>query len=226
MWLARFRRYTVLMDTALLNKRIAQWEKMTSDDPENAMGWFSLGGAYKEAGREQEAAQALRKAIELDENLSRAYQLLAQVLIACGAEEPALEALRKGYPVAARRGDTMPLRAMESLFKKLGAEPPKVETAAPPPAAEISGETVLDRRTGQPGPRLPHPPMRGPVGQFIQDHYSAATWREWIGQGTKVINELRLDFSRLDHQDVYDVHMMEWLGFTRQEAEEYAKTRA
>ena len=211
------------MDTELLNRRIAQWEKMTGDDPDNAMGWFSLGSAYKEAGREQEAARALRKAIELDANLSRAYQLLAQVLIACGADGPALEVLQKGYPVAAQRGDTMPLRAMESLFKKLGQEPPKIETPPDAPAAEFGGETVLDRRTGQPGPRLPQPPMRGPLGQYIQDHYSATTWKQWIGQGTKVINELRLDFSRLDHQDTYDLHMMEWLGFTREEAEEYAR---
>src|SRR5688500_750596 len=107
------------MDTESLNKRIAQWEKMTSDEPGNAMGWFSLGSAYKEADREQDAARALRKALELDANLSRAYQLLAQVLIACGADGPALEVLEKGYPVAAKRGDTMPMRAMESLFKKL-----------------------------------------------------------------------------------------------------------
>lgn len=213
------------MDTELLNRRIAQWEKMTSDDPNNAMGWFSLGSAYKEAGREQEAARSLRKALELDENLSRAYQLLAQVLIACGADEPAHEVLQKGYPVAAKRGDTMPLRAMESLFKKLGKTPPPTEQPAkPPPGADtLSGETVLDKRTGQPGPRLAKPPMRGALGRFIQDHYSAPTWQAWIGQGTKVINELRLDFSRLDHQDTYDLHMMEWLGFTREEAEEYER---
>jgi Fe-S cluster biosynthesis and repair protein YggX len=211
------------MDTELLNRRISQWEKMTSDDPDNAMGWFSLGSAYKEAGREQDAARCLRKAIELDENLSRAYQLLAQVLISCGADGPALEVLCKGYPVAASRGDTMPLRAMESLFKKLGHEPPKVEMPAGPTAEPPTGDTVVDRRTGQSGPRLPNPPMRGPLGRYIQDHYSATTWRQWISQGTKVINELRLDFSRLDHQDIYDLHMMEWLGFTREEAEEYAR---
>ena len=212
------------MDTELLHRRIAQWEKMTSDDPGNAMGWFSLGTAYREAGREQEAARSLRKAIELDENLSRAYQLLAQVLISCGADEPAYEVLQKGYPIAAKRGDTMPLRAMESLFKKLGKTPPVIERPQPPQAT-ATGEVVVDRRTGQPGPRLAKPPMRGPLGLYIQDHYSSTTWQEWIRQGTKVINELRLDFSRLDHQDTYDLHMMEWLGFTREEAEEYARQR-
>lgn len=208
------------MDINILNQRIAQWEKMTQDDPDNAMGWFSLGSAYREAGKEQEAARALRKAIELDENLSRAYQLLAQVLISVGAEEPAAEVLAKGYPVAAKRGDTMPMRAMESLLKKLNKPIPEIEGAAKPQVAVGEG-MVLDRRTGQPGPRLPDVPFKGPVGRFIYDHYSAPTWQQWIGQGTKVINELRLDFSNLEHQNVYDQQMMEWLGFTQQEAEAY-----
>jgi Fe-S cluster biosynthesis and repair protein YggX len=32
--------------------------------------------------------------------------------------------------------------------------------------------------------------------------------------GTKVINELRLDFSNQEHQVVYEQHMMEWLGIS------------
>ena len=40
----------------------------------------------------------------------------------------------------------------------------------------------------------------------------AALWQEWIDQGTKVINELRLDFSRDEDQDAFDMHMCEFLG--------------
>lgn len=212
------------MDNQLLEERIAQWEKMANDDPENAMGWFSLGNAYKEAGRNEEAARSLRKAIELDEALSRAYQLLGQILIKQDAQDEAQAILQKGYTVAAERGDVMPQRAMESLLEKIGAEVPEVETGGGPEIAVGEGE-VLDRRTGEPGPRLPEPPMRGPIGQFIYDHYSANTWQEWIAQGTKVINELKLDFSRIDHQNIYEQHMLEWLGFTPVEAEEYAKQK-
>jgi Fe-S cluster biosynthesis and repair protein YggX len=50
------------------------------------------------------------------------------------------------------------------------------------------------------------------VGKWIQENISAETWRAWIGQGTKVINELRLDLSREQDQDVYDTHMREYLG--------------
>lgn len=207
----------------MLNQRIAQWQKMTSDDPDNAMGWFSLGNAYKEAQRPEEAARALRKAIELDDGLSRAYQLLGGLLIQSGADDQAADVLTKGYTIAAKRGDVMPQRAMGSLLEKIKRPVPKIETGPAVAEVELGDDAVLDRRTGQPGARLPDPPMRGPLGRFIYDHYSAPTWRQWIAQGTKVINELRLDFSNIDHQRTYDLHMMEWLGFTQEEADAYAR---
>jgi len=213
------------MDQAALNKRIEQWEKMAHEDADNAMGWFSLGNAYKEAERDEEAARALRKAIELDPASSRAYQILGQVLIRQNAAPQATEVLTKGYTVAAEHGDVMPQRAMESLLEKIGAPVPEVATKAPTPVP-VGGDEIMDRRTGKPGTKIPAPPFRGAIGQFIADHYSAETWNEWIAQGTKVINELRLDFSRLDHQKMYDQYMMEWLGFTEAEANEAVESNA
>ncbi len=64
--------------------------------------------------------------------------------------------------------------------------------------------------------------MRGALGKFIYEHYSQETWREWIAMGTKVINELHLDFSNVEHQKVYEQHMMEWLGISAEEIEQYA----
>lgn len=204
-----------------LQQRITQWENMTQADPENAMGWFSLGNAYKEAEQDETAARALRKAIELDPGLSRAYQLLGQVLIRSGAEEQAAEILSTGYTTAAERGDAMPMRAMGSLLEKLGKPVPDTGPAAAEPQ-NVGEGMVLDRRTGQPGPRLAEPPLKGPLGRFIAEHFSAPTWQAWIGQGTKVINELRLDFSNPANRQTYDIHMMEWLGFTQEEVESYA----
>ena len=65
-------------------------------------------------------------------------------------------------------------------------------------------------------------PFRGPVGAWILENISAETWKAWIGQGTKVINELRLDFSRDRDQDVYEQHMHEYLGL---DADLLARTR-
>ena len=65
--------------------------------------------------------------------------------------------------------------------------------------------------------------MRGPLGKFIFEHYSQETWREWIKQGTKVINELRLDLSNPQHAKMYDQQMMEWLGISEDEVSAAAK---
>ena len=54
--------------------------------------------------------------------------------------------------------------------------------------------------------------MRGPIGKWIYENIAAETWQAWIGQGTKVINELRLDFSRQEDQDAYEREMCEYLG--------------
>ncbi len=205
-------------------QRIAQWEQMAREAPDD-MAFFSLGNAYKEADRLEDAAGAFAKAIELNPGMSRAYQVAGQCLIQLDRLDEAAELLEKGYVVAAERGDVMPQKAIGSLLEgKLGRELPEVKDAAALKAeVEADGNTILDRRTGKPQSRLPDPPMRGPTGRFIYDHFGADTWREWIGQGTKVINELRLDFSDPQHQATYEQYMLEWLQVTPEEIEEYAK---
>ncbi len=203
-----------------IDERIAQWEKMTQEAPDD-MSWFSLGTAYKDAKRYTDADVALAKAIELNPGMSRAYQLRGQVLIELGREDEAAQLLEKGYGIAAQRGDVMPQKAMGSLLEKLGRPVPEIEGSAPISAPEPTANTVLDRRTGQLGTRMTDPPMRGPLGQYIYDNYSLETWRQWIGQGTKVINELRLDFSNEQHQEVYDQQMKEWLGISDEEVRAY-----
>ena len=204
-----------------IEQRIEQWETMAREAPDD-MAFFSLGSAYREAGRYEEAEQALSKALEYNPGMSRAYQLRGQVLLKLERNEEAAEHLKEGYKVAAERGDVMPQKAIGSLLQKLGIEPPDVADAEErKQEVEQSGDQVLDRRTGQPQPRLDDPPMRGPLGRFIYDHFGQDTWREWIAQGTKVINELRLDFSNPQHQQLYDQHMMEWLQITQEEVDAY-----
>ncbi|MFW6058866.1 MAG: Fe(2+)-trafficking protein [Phycisphaeraceae bacterium] len=207
---------------ATLEQRIEQWERMAREVPDD-MAFFSLGNAYKDAERYEDAAQAFARAIEMNEGMSRAYQLRGQVLIKLEREDEAADVLTQGYTIAAERGDVMPQKAIGSLLQKIGRPVPEIAQSAEQRKAEVEagGETVLDRRTGQPQPRLEDPPMRGPVGRFIYDHFGQETWRAWIAQGTKVINELRLDFSNPQHQEIYEEHMLEWLQVTREEIEAY-----
>ncbi|WP_428389322.1 Fe(2+)-trafficking protein [Mucisphaera sp.] len=209
-----------------LDERIAQWERMAAEAPDD-MAFLSLGNAYKEAERWADAAGAFQKAIDLNSGMSRAYQQLGHVQIKLDQKDEAKTTLTKGYKISAERGDVMPQRAMGSLLEQIGAEIPDVKDAGAKKAeVEASGKMVLDRRTGQGQPRLADPPMRGPIGRFIYDHFGQVTWNEWIGQGTKVINELRLDFGNVAHQDLYEQHMLEWLQVSREEIEAYDKEKA
>jgi Fe-S cluster biosynthesis and repair protein YggX len=211
------------MSNVNVQQRISQWEQMAREAPDD-MAFFSLGSAYKDAERLEEAAEAFSKALELNPKMSRAYQLYGQVLIQLGRQEQAAEVLTSGYTVAAERGDVMPQKAMGSLLEKLGLPVPTVAGAGAAAAPlEAGADTVMDRHSGTLQQRLDGPPMRGPMGRFIYDHFGQETWRQWIGMGTKVINELRLDFSNEQHQATYEQHMLEWLGVTAEEIQQYAE---
>src|SRR5437868_13045967 len=77
--------YPTAMET---NDRIAQWEKMTREAPDD-MAWFSLGNAYKDAGRLADADNALGEALKANATMSRAYQLRGQVLMQLGKNDEA-----------------------------------------------------------------------------------------------------------------------------------------
>ena len=193
--------------------RIANFERMAQADPTNEMAHFSLGNALLQAGRHAEAAQSLERCLAIAPEMSKAWQLCGQAQIGAGWADKAAATLARGYEVAARKGDRMPQQAIGELLKSIGREPPRIEKPVDEAAEALraSGAFVC-QRTGRPGTRMDHPPFKGPIGAWIQQNISAETWKAWIGQGTKVINELRLDFSRDRDQEVYDQHMHEFLG--------------
>ena len=194
--------------------RISQFEKMAREDPTNDMAHFSLGNAYLQTGRAAEAAKAFENCVAINPAMSKAYQLAGQSMIEAGWADKAVAILNKGYEVAGSRGDRMPQQAIADLLRSVGREPPQIKVDAASASTE-TGQFVC-RRTGKPGTQMTEPPFRGPLGKWIQQNISADTWRLWIGQGTKVINELRLDFSRDQDQDVYDQHMREYLGIDQE----------
>ncbi len=185
---------------------------MVHADPTNDMAHFSLAGAYGLAGRHVESAESYRRCIQLNPLMSKAYQLAGQAYVAAGRASEAGEILSEGYKVAAGRGDRMPMQAMGELLTKLGRTVPEVRSAAKAAPSPAGAGDFVCQRTGRPGTKMPRPPFKGPVGQWIFDHISRETFEDWIRQGTKVINELRLDLSRESDEKVYDQHMREYLG--------------
>lgn len=200
-------------DDARLEQRIAQFENMTAADPENEMAHFSLGNAYLQAGRAAEAAKSFSRVTELNPDMSKAYQLAGEAMIEAGLEDASVAMLEAGWKIAATRGDLLVRDGIAERLVSIGREAPTLSEAESAEADEIAASgSFICRRTGRAGTQLESQPFKGPVGAWIQENISAETWRDWIGQGTKVINELRLDFSRDEDQETYDRHMREFLG--------------
>ena len=189
--------------------RIEQFRKMANDDPNNELGHFSLGKALLEAGQFQEAAQSFQRVLALNANIGKAFQLLADAQIKLNQRDHAIDTLQRGIQTSHNRGDLMPRNEMSNMLKTLGVDPPTFESATTTPIGE--GE-IQCKRCSKTKPKMANPPFRNEQGRLIQEAICADCWREWIGMGTKVINELRLPLNDPQAQKIYDKHMMEFLN--------------
>jgi len=193
-----------------IHTRIDQFKKMATDDPNNELGHFSLGRAYLEAGIYDNAASSFERVIEINPNMSRAYQLLASALLRQNNKDAAIARLTQGLKIAHERGDMMARNDMVKMLQESGAIVPELKKAESD--RPVGQGEVLCNRCGRIGPRLPEPPFSNALGKEIQEKTCAPCWREWIGMGTKVINEMRLPLSDPQAQKIFDQHMIEFLN--------------
>lgn len=191
-----------------LEERIARFETLIADEPDNDMAHFTLAGAYAQAGRLEDAARAYLTCTEVNPDMSKAYQLAGRTLIDAGDTGKAVEVLTKGHAAALSRGDLMPAKAMAEMLESLGEPVPEKKDASAGPA------DMTCSVTGKPGTRMARAPFRGDLGAWVIEHVTKQTFDEWLGLGTKIINELRLDLSRDEHEHVYDYAMRKYLGLS------------
>jgi Fe-S cluster biosynthesis and repair protein YggX len=191
--------------------RIEQFRKMAEADPKNELGHFSLGRAYLDAGMNEQAVESFQKVISLNPNIGKVYQLLAGALLKLNKREEAITQLNRGIVVAIARGDQMPKNEMVKMLQELGAPVPEAAVKAAPAAAVGDGQ-VLCNRCGKVKGKMPYQPFSNAQGKEIFEKICADCWREWIGMGTKVINELRLPLSDPQAQKIFDQHMREFLN--------------
>ena len=180
-----------------LQDRIARFENMATADPSNDMAHFSLGSAYFDADRFADSVASFEECIKLNPDMTRAMELCGTALIKLGKTKEAKIHLLKGYEQAASRGERRVQDAIAQILKEASIEIPAVE------------KNSSNAPTGTP---LEEPPLPGAIGKWIFEHVDSDTWNAWIGQGTKVINELRLDFSKKEDQSTYESYMIEFLG--------------
>jgi tetratricopeptide (TPR) repeat protein len=191
-------------------QRIEQFKKMADADPNNEIGHFSLGREYLAAGEFDAAVKSLRRVVELNPNIAKAYQLLGTALLRQERRDEAIAVLSDGIKMADLRGELMPRDEMIKSIHEIGAPLPELSARQAVAAAAGEGE-VLCKRCGKIGKKLANPPFRNPFGMEIQEKICNPCWREAIGMGTKVINELRLPMSDPQAQKIWDQHIREFL---------------
>lgn len=179
-----------------IQDKIERFQNMATADPSNDMAHFSLGSAYLDAERYEEAVASFEECVKLNSEMTRAMELGGVALLQLEKKDEANELLTKGYEQAAARGEMRVKEGIATAMEDAGLELPEVEHAS-------------QTQTGKP---LEEAPLPGAVGKWILENVDADRWTVWIGQGTKVINELRLDFSREEDQQSYEDYMIEFLG--------------
>tara|TARA_A100001391_G_scaffold167223_1_gene127524 strand:- start:145 stop:888 length:744 start_codon:yes stop_codon:yes gene_type:complete len=196
------------------DKRISQFQRLIADDPTNDMAYFSLGNALLQSDRYDEAADTFVQCAKINEAMTKAYQLAGDAYIKAGHNDKAKMILTQGYIEATTRGDMLPKKAIAELLASINEEVPVVEDKAPetPAAAKPTGDFKC-AKSGEMGTKMARAPFKNAMGTWIQENISNETFTEWIHLGTKIINELRLDLSRDDHDAVYEYGMRIFLGF-------------
>lgn len=195
------------------DERIRQLQQRVDEDPNDEMANFALGSALLEAGRPQDAGPCFQRVLAVNSQNSKAHELLGEAQMGTGHRSLAIETLTNGYRLAHRKGDLMPMKRMGELLEQLGAPVPTVaEKKAAATGGVASGFSC--RRCGGAGPKLKERPFKGPLGEQVHAEICENCWREWVGMGTKVINELRLPMFDPQAQETYDRHLKEFLMLT------------
>src|SRR5215218_8563324 len=194
------------------NERIERFRTMAEADPQNELGHFSLGRALMDAGQFEEAIESLKRAVAINPNLSKAYQMIGQSQVKLGKPNEAVATMTEGVRIADARGDVLPRNEMVEALKGLGAAVPELKSGGAGATVTAGEGEVLCKRCGQVKPRLERPPFKNDFGKLIYESTCAPCWREAIGVGTKVINEMRLDLSDPRAQKVWDQNIRDFLN--------------
>ena len=197
-----------------LEERIAQFSKMSQDDPDNELGHYRLGQLLQEANRHEDAIRSFRRTLELSPQFSKVFLLLGKSQVALNRKEEAIATYQEGHKVATERGDRIPASEISKELESLGVKPPEPASAPEPEGPETGFKCArLMCPAGKRARQLDKAPMPDELGLEIQQKVCADCWNAWFkDMSVKVINELRLDLSSEASMAEYDKHMREFLG--------------
>jgi tetratricopeptide (TPR) repeat protein len=105
--------YTVF---GMTQDRLAIFESMAKDQPNDAMIWYGLANEYSKLERWAESADALNRVVEINPDYTAAYQLLGTALLNLGRTDEAKAAWRHGIEAADRTGAWKARQHMQGLL--------------------------------------------------------------------------------------------------------------
>src|ERR1700761_989650 len=86
--------------TTASRERIEQFRKMAEADPNNEIGHFSLGRELLAAGEIEPAIASLQRVIQINPNISKAYQLIGSAMLKQDRRGEAVGILSQGVKIA------------------------------------------------------------------------------------------------------------------------------
>ncbi|MBI3314260.1 MAG: tetratricopeptide repeat protein [Candidatus Omnitrophica bacterium] len=118
-WKADLKAKKMEMPKVNYEDQIARFKKVIEYDPQDVLGYFSLGNAYLESGKKREAVDTFEKAVQVDPKHTSSYLGLGMALESLGDFEKAKRIYLQGIKVAEVQGDMMPQKKMESRLKAI-----------------------------------------------------------------------------------------------------------
>ena len=118
-WIEELKEKKMKMPKVDPKEKIERFKKVIALDPNDVLGYYSLGDAYLENGMNREAAEAFEKAVQVDPGHSSSYWGLGQAYQTLGEKEKAVEIFKKGISVAESKGDLMTQKKMEARLRQL-----------------------------------------------------------------------------------------------------------
>lgn len=121
-WIEELKEKKMKMPKVDPREKIERFKKVIALDPNDVLGYYSLGDACLENAMYREAVETFSQGLQVDPKHSSSYLGLGTAYQALGEKEKAIEIFKKGIAVADERGDVMTQKKMEARLSQLSSE--------------------------------------------------------------------------------------------------------
>ena len=118
-WIEELKQKKMAMPKVDPKAKIERFKKVIALDPNDVLGYYSLGEAYSENKMFREAVEIFMKGLAVDPRHTSSYLGLGSAYQALGEKEKAKEIFQKGTAIADAQGDLAPLKKMQARLTQL-----------------------------------------------------------------------------------------------------------